>query len=45
MDRYTQLVLHLLRNVQPVQLVMQQMADGTEDGGTLFSSFMSLDAK
>jgi len=27
MDRCTQLVLHPLRNVQPVQIVMQEMAE------------------
>jgi len=27
MDRCTHLVLHSLRNVQPVQLVMQEMAE------------------
>jgi len=27
MDRCTQLVLHPLRNVQPVQLVVQEMAE------------------
>jgi len=27
MDHFTQLVLHRLRNVQPVQLVVQEMAE------------------
>jgi len=30
MDRCTQLVLRLLRNVQPVQLVVQEMAESAD---------------
>jgi len=32
MDRCTQLVLHPLRNVQPVQLVVQEMAETASMG-------------